>query len=89
MSCACPSRGNYSRTSPATPGESRLYHVEFWPIGNRFEAGHRIRLDLVGASAASRPSAPGVNSIAVGGADGSRLLFPVLPGSDLRAALGA
>ena len=37
---------------------------------------------------ASKPNAPGVNSVTVGGADGSRLLFPVLPGSDLNAALG-
>lgn len=79
--------GVYSQASPATLGETRLYHVEFWPIGNRFEAGHRIRLDLVGASAASKPNAPALNTIVVGGSKGSRLMFPVLPGSDLRAAL--
>ena len=79
--------GVYSDASPAPIGTQRLYHVEFWPIGNRFEAGHRIRLDIVGASAASKPGAPALNTIQVGGTDGSRLLFPVLPGSDLGAAL--
>jgi len=80
--------GVYSQASPARIGKMRSYHVEFWPIGNRFEAGHRIRLDLVGASGASRPSAPALNTVVVGGPKGSRLMFPVLPGSDLRAALG-
>ena len=79
--------GVYSQSSPAPLGQSRLYHVEFWPIGNRFEAGHRIRLDLVGESAASKPNLPALNTIVVGGAKGARLMFPVLPGSDLRAAL--
>jgi hypothetical protein len=80
--------GIYSQTSPAQVGKTRLYHVEFWPIGNRFETGHRIRLDIVGESAASKPNAPAVNTIALGGPHGSRLMFPVLPGSDLPAALG-
>lgn len=79
--------GIYSAASPAPIGAQRLYHVEFWPIGNRYEAGDRIRLDIVGASAASKPGAPAVNTIQVGGADGARLLFPILPGSDLGAAL--
>src|SRR5881227_1608322 len=64
--------GVYSQSSPAPVGQTRLYHVEFWPIGNRFEAGHRIRLDLVGASAASKPNAPALNTIVVGGRRGSR-----------------
>jgi predicted acyl esterase len=79
--------GDYSVASPAGIGAQRLYHVELWPIGNRFEVGHRIRLDLVGESAASKPGAPAVNTVEVGGSAGSRLLFPVLPGSDLREAL--
>jgi predicted acyl esterase len=79
--------GDYTRPDPATPAEARRYRVELWPIGNRFEAGHRLRLDLVGASAASKPGAPGVNTVTVGPGSGSRLLFPVLPGSDLREAL--
>jgi predicted acyl esterase len=80
--------GDYSHADPAPLRQSRLYHVEFWPIGNRFDAGHRIRLDVVGQSGASKPGVPGLNTVEVGGAGGSRLLFPVLPGSDLRAALG-
>jgi len=79
--------GIYDQKTPAAIGEERLYHVEFWPIGNRFKAGHRIRLHVVGLSAASAPASVAVNSVRVGGDDGSRLLLPVLPGSDLRAAL--
>ncbi len=58
-----------------------------WPIANRFKAGHRIRLDIVGASAFSLPTLPGVNTVEVGGTSGSRLLFPVLPESNLATAL--
>jgi len=79
--------GRYDRKEPAAPGEARLYRVELWPIGNRFQRGHRLRLHVLGASAASLPSAPAVNTIRVGGRDGARLLLPVLPGSDLRTAL--
>ena len=76
------------RPDPATPGASRLYRVELWPIGNRFRAGHRIRVHVLGASLASLPAAPAVNTVTVGGRSGSRLLLPVLPGSNLRRALG-
>jgi predicted acyl esterase len=69
------------------PGQAREYHVEFWPIGNRFERGHRIRLTLAGTPVTFLPTVPAVNSIAVGGPDGAALEFPVLPGSDLCAAL--
>lgn len=79
--------GVYRRKSTAAVGEERLYRVEFWPVGNRFEAGHRLRLHLLGTSAASAPGAPALNTVAVGEGTGSRLLFPVLPGSDLRTAL--
>jgi putative CocE/NonD family hydrolase len=79
--------GDYSTKSPQAFGE-RTYQVELWPVGNRFEAGHRIRLQLVGVSAASPLSLPAVNTVRVGGPAGARLLFPVLPGSDLTAALG-
>ena len=79
--------GRYDSRRPATPGRARGYHVEFWPIGNRFRAGHRIRLTVLGASAASLASAPGVDTITVGGRRGSRLLLPVLPGTELGHAL--
>jgi predicted acyl esterase len=80
--------GDYSTSSPASVGQSRLYQVEFWPVGNVFKRGDRIRLDIVGSSAASLPGLPALNSVRVGGPNASRLLFPVLPGSDLTAALG-
>jgi predicted acyl esterase len=79
--------GIYDQKTPAGIGEERLYHVEFWPIGNRFKSGHRLRLHVLGLSAASAPSSVAVNTIRVGGPNGSRLLLPVLPGSDLHAAL--
>jgi len=71
--------GVYDHKTPAAPGEQRLYRVEFWPIGNRFKRGHRLRLHILGTSAASQPGAPAVNTVQAGGPDGSRLLFPVLP----------
>jgi len=80
--------GDYSNRDPATPGVARGYHVEFWPIGNRFRAGHRIRLDIVGQSLLSLPGVPALNTIDVGGPSGARLIFPQAPGSDLAAALG-
>jgi predicted acyl esterase len=80
---------DFSAKSPANPGQERLYKVELWPIGNRFAAGHRLRLDLVGASALSMPSLPAVNTIRVGAGTGARLLVPVLPGSRLGRALSA
>lgn len=77
---------DHSAKTPAAPGEARKYHIEFWPLGNRFQAGHRLRLYLVGAPAYSIP-APGFNVVALGGDTPSRLRVPVLPGGDLRAAI--
>jgi hypothetical protein len=71
--------GNYSTTTNARAGVERTYQIEFWPIGDRFAPGHRIRLVILGASAASAPVAPALNTVRVGGPAGSRLLFPVLP----------
>jgi uncharacterized protein len=71
--------GRFDRRDPATPGRARTYHVELWPIGNRFRTGHRIRLSVLGSSDASKPSAPALDTITVGGRRGSRLLLPVLP----------
>jgi hypothetical protein len=80
--------GDYRERRPAPAGATRRYRVELWPIGNRFKAGHRIRLHILGASAASLAGAPAINTVTAGGRHGSRLWFPVLPGSDLRDALG-
>jgi predicted acyl esterase len=79
--------GDYTSWRPAFPLVQRTYDVEFWPLGNRFRAGHRIRLELVGESLASRPALPGLNAVRVGGAGGAVLRLPVLPGGDLAAAL--
>ncbi|HEX5910860.1 MAG TPA: CocE/NonD family hydrolase, partial [Thermoleophilaceae bacterium] len=80
---------DFSRKEPAAAGQARDYQVEFWPIGNRFERGHRLRLSLVGAPVSFLPGAPGVNTITVGGPEAAALQVPTLPGSDLCAALGA
>jgi uncharacterized protein len=79
--------GRFDQPRPPAIGVERRYHVELWPIGNRFRAKHRLRLHLVGASAFQLLSLPGLHSVRVGGADGSRLLLPVLPGSDIDGAL--
>lgn len=72
--------GRYDAPRPAAPGVARRYRVEIWPLGNRFRAGHRIRLHLVGASAASPLAPPAMQTVTVGGARPSRLLLPVVPG---------
>jgi len=79
--------GDYGKVSPAKPLAFRSYRTEFWPVGNVFQTGHRIRLTLVGPSALSKPSAPAVNALHVGGLQGAQLMVPVLPGSNLNAAL--
>jgi predicted acyl esterase len=79
--------GDYGTSSPAKPGQYRSYHVEFWPVGNVFEKGHRLRLTLVGQSALSRPSVPALNMVRIGGTRGAQLFVPSLPGSNLATAL--
>ncbi|MCZ4500259.1 MAG: hypothetical protein JWQ74_2814 [Marmoricola sp.] len=79
--------GDYSKQKFAVPGVARSYHVEFWPIANKFDAGHRIQLSIVGQSALALPSLPSLNTVQIGGTSGSRLVFPTAPGSDLTAAL--
>ena len=71
--------GRFDAKDPAPIGQERRYHVEVWPVGNRFKAGHRLRLYVVGPSSVSVPSLPAVNTVRLGGPDGSKLLFPVLP----------
>lgn len=75
--------GDYTHSSPARPGAFRRYQVELWPVGNRFEAGHRIRIQLVGTSLFSPLALPGLHTLRLGGADGARLRVPVLPGGEL------
>ncbi|AXQ30336.1 CocE/NonD family hydrolase [Solimonas sp. K1W22B-7] len=78
---------DFSSKSYALPGQLREYHVEFWPIGNRFAAGHKLRLYLVGAATYTLP-APNLNFVSIGGDTPSRLQLPVLPGSDACRAMG-
>ncbi|MDP9140750.1 MAG: CocE/NonD family hydrolase [Pseudomonadota bacterium] len=79
--------GIYSENDLALAGQQREYNVEFWPIGNRFETGHRMRLYLLGASLFML-SVPGVNAVSIGGDTPSALMLPVIPGSDLPGAIG-
>lgn len=79
--------GRFDAKTLTPPGQERLYRVEFWPIGNRFRRGHRLRLHLLGVSAFHVPAGVALDTVTVGGAHPSRLLVPVLPGSDLVAAL--
>lgn len=79
--------GRYDAKTPVAVAQEHRYQVEFWPIGNRFKTGHRLRLHVLGISGASQPALPAVNTVRLG-AGQSRLLFPVLPGSDLAAAIG-
>jgi predicted acyl esterase len=74
--------GTYDVSDPAAIGAERRYYVELWPIGNQFDAGHRLRLHVIGVSGASEPGLPALNTIRLG-PGGSRLLFPLLPGSAL------
>jgi predicted acyl esterase len=71
--------GIFDQKTPPAPGQERLYRIELWPIGNRFKAGDRLRLHILGTSAASLPGLPAINTIRVGGPGGSRLLLPILP----------
>jgi uncharacterized protein len=79
---------DYSAKDYAVPLQTREYHIEFWPIGNHFAAGHRLRVYVLGTSDFMMPYW-GVNEVSIGGATPSRLLLPVLPGSNALAAAGS
>lgn len=72
---------DFSQKQYPLPLLARKYQVEFWPIGNRFQAGHRLRLYIMGTSPLMLPPAPGMNTVWTGTQMPSRLLLPVLPGS--------
>jgi len=80
--------GDFSAQTLNVPGRTREYQVEFWPIGNRFQEGHRLRLYLLGTSGYQLPAPGLLNRVSLGGDTPSRLLLPVLPGSDALAAMG-
>jgi len=69
---------DFSGLTPALPGTTRRYHLEILPIGNHFAAGDRLRLYVVGTSAAMEGAPPGLNTLSIGGATASKLLFPTL-----------
>jgi predicted acyl esterase len=72
---------DFSAKQFQAPLVPRRYQVEFWPIGNRFQAGHRLRLYIMGTSPLMLPPLPGSNTVWMGTNMPSRLLLPVLPGS--------
>lgn len=76
----------HSSQNFAPAREAREYHVEFWPVGNRFKPGHRMRLYITGTSPLMVAPPVGTNSVSTGPATPTKLLFPVLPGSDMCAA---
>lgn len=80
---------DFSAKDRARPGQMREYAIEFWPIGNRFETGHRLRLSLVAAPSYDLTLPGGLITVGLGGITPSRLLLPVLPHNDLCAALGS
>jgi hypothetical protein len=61
------------------PGVARSYQLAFWPIGNEFKRGDRVRLMILGASVASLLGLPEINTVSLGRASGTRLLLPALP----------
>jgi hypothetical protein len=69
---------NLTVPDTARPGAIREYHVEIPPIGNTFEPGHRIRVYVVGTPLDQFPSPPGLNTISLGGVNGSRLILPTV-----------
>jgi predicted acyl esterase len=72
---------DFSKGDDAPPGTLRRYHVEILPVGNHFAAGHRLRLYLVGTSGAQQGAPEAVDSISIGGATPSRLIFPTVAAS--------
>lgn len=70
----------------APTGTTRRYNVEFWPVGNRFKAGHRLRLYITGTSPLMLAPPAGTNSVSTGRRTPTKLLLPVLPGSNMCAA---
>ncbi len=79
--------GDFSKSVAGTPGLTRQFHVEMWPVANQFKKGHRIQITLVGQSIQAPLGLPSINTVSLGGAQASSLTFPVAPGSNLAAAL--
>jgi uncharacterized protein len=69
---------DYSATSEIGANTLRNYQVELMPMGNVFAPGSRLRLYILGTPADQIPSLPGLNTVALGGTSGTRLLLPGL-----------
>jgi hypothetical protein len=69
---------DFSQMSNGSPGKTRTYQVELLPMGNVFSAGSRIRVYILGTPLDQLPSLPGLNTVTLGGATGSRLILPGL-----------
>ncbi len=67
---------DFSHRTPAQIAQTRWYRVPILPIGNRFEAGHRLRLYIVGTSVSMIGSIPGLNTVSAGSLMPSRLILP-------------
>lgn len=69
---------DYVQPQPTLPGQTRRYQVELLPMGNRFAAGSRIRLYVVGTPIDQVGALPGPDTISLGGPTPSRLLLPTV-----------
>ncbi|MHB8681220.1 MAG: CocE/NonD family hydrolase [Acidimicrobiales bacterium] len=78
---------DFSATNDAPLGATREYHVEVLPIGDHFAAGHRIRLYVLGTPFDMEGAPPGLDTLSIGGATLSRIVFPTY-GTTLASALG-
>lgn len=78
----------FSTQYPALPGTMREYHIGVLPIGNHFFAGHRIRLYILGIPGDMQGSPPGLDTVSLGGATLSHVVFPTVGATTLSAALG-
>ena len=65
--------------APLRAGETVAVEIEIIPNTGLVRKGHRLRLDLIGISAASKPGLPGLDTIDVGGPGGAVLEVPALP----------
>ncbi len=77
----------FSWQDDAAAGTTRQYHLEVLPIGNRFAAGHRIRLYILGTPGDMQGAPPALDAVSMGGLTLSRLVLPTL-GTSLGAAFG-
>ncbi|HUR69829.1 MAG TPA: CocE/NonD family hydrolase [Candidatus Thermoplasmatota archaeon] len=71
--------GDLAKGRDLTPGEERLYSWEMHGRDHHVAKGHVLRLIVVSTEEYVMPDVPGATNTIRIGADGSRLLLPVLP----------